>query len=1044
MIRFIDVKTGNVYNGSKPYVHWFEGKQSVGLNYDKQFVILTDSNHVNISLDSEVFSLVDNHKIGFLTNENGEPIQRTFFNKEYYDLNALKTKFLYHPCNKNAKVGKYYVYTFNVIAQGKYVGEITDTLKINGELFTIGADFYDENEVLGINLSNLGLDMSNEIQRAIYEKDINEQKPDYVLLNRKLKELLNEYINILANKGSYKSLLSSLKWFEYGDLTKIYEYWKHSEPNKDYLSKKDITQFINKTTEELLYSKTKTTYISINTALNKIAKENGEIIYDDKYDKSSYTGECLVDEPNPKLNDAVFMFSKDVMSLKMTLLHNFFATYFLPIHLDLIYTTLEETIYSNTIKMITAPLLERFDYVDNVSTFKCELEKLYHLENVETFTNLDTPFGYLNDHDLNQEDAELEIIGVDTQFFNYETLNGINNDDVYKAYIFQHYKGIGTIIPFNCVFDIPDAIFNGDIVIYKNGELILSRSTTNIRSTVNNGKTYVNFNILLKEIGDYKIQLQFRTTGGSNLVKTFDFKVDEESYPDIKLYKIIPKDNIKNTININKWIQEDPDVDTPIEIGNIADYLLSPIQYIKKYYNGEIVNDIPVIYSQFISATKENIENTVHTNQVLIFKVDKKKLDFNGENRNENIFELSSIYLSNRGGKKYSLYTILEDGGLRKSSNEPIYNGYSRVGAKDIFWMTMDRGGNFISNSSSDSAWSDLDIDGNDYVYIIGINTSFNIPSNLKCSIYSVSYSYIREHVSGAIGTPSYSASIGIEKIKSNIKVWVKDMFIPYFYKLEEIGKPNIVQTVINKYTDEDIFKARISPKTYEINQTDVVCFLPDLKCVRRPRDFMWKFYCSTINKTIIPQTFRRSDMDIVFKEVDILDMNGNPVYIDSNTKNIYIKKGNDYYLLTETTNGITETIITDEELQELTLIQLKERIQQKISPNDNKNYLKTPYPVILQPLFGRYDFEVLPNLGYYDIIFSYRLDDNQDKDITRTISSQFLINKSGAIKFDLPELPKEITDPDIPVHDEIRLYLEEILRRTNAKYGFRPDFWEL
>ena len=37
MIRFIDANTGNVYNGNMPYIHWFDGKQSIGLNYDKRF-----------------------------------------------------------------------------------------------------------------------------------------------------------------------------------------------------------------------------------------------------------------------------------------------------------------------------------------------------------------------------------------------------------------------------------------------------------------------------------------------------------------------------------------------------------------------------------------------------------------------------------------------------------------------------------------------------------------------------------------------------------------------------------------------------------------------------------------------------------------------------------------------------------------------------------------------------------------------------------------------------------------------------------------------
>ena len=63
MIRFIDITTGNVYNGNMPYVHWFEGKQSIGLNYDKQFIILSNVSNLHIKLNNEVFYLIDAEKL---------------------------------------------------------------------------------------------------------------------------------------------------------------------------------------------------------------------------------------------------------------------------------------------------------------------------------------------------------------------------------------------------------------------------------------------------------------------------------------------------------------------------------------------------------------------------------------------------------------------------------------------------------------------------------------------------------------------------------------------------------------------------------------------------------------------------------------------------------------------------------------------------------------------------------------------------------------------------------------------------------------------
>ena len=796
-----------------------------------------------------------------------------------------------------------------------------------------------------------------------------------VSLNRKLKELLNEYINVLANKGSYKSLINSLNWFEYGELTKIYEYWKQTEPNRDYLSKRELTQYINQNTQNIINSQTKTTFVGISCALDKITKNNGKIVYENSIDESDVNTNqiSLINEPNPKLENVGMLWSKDAMSLKMTLLHNFFATYFLPIHLDLIHTTLENTIYANTIKINSAPLLERFDRFDGIDTFKCDLNDIYYLDNVETYTNLNTPFGYLHCSNLNEEDAELDIIGVDLEFFDHTGM--ASEDDILKAYMLQFYKGIGAVIPFNCVLDIKDNIIvGGDIIIYKDGEIILTRSTTNIRSsrTFNiDGKTHVDFNILLKEIGQYKIQLQFRLAGGETLIKTFDLRVDEENYPSIKLYKIVPKNNIKNELNINEWIGTNG-----VETSNVVDYVLNPIQYKRTYYNGEEVTETPVIYTQFISTTTENIKNTVHSNQVFILKLNKKT------DIRSFINELNQIQIKDRNGSYVKLYddvlasTNLSNNKLDDEAKFIMFNGYSKTNAKDIFWFTMDRGGNFLNTGDETDAiseWINYEYDGNgwnDYIYIIGINTSFNIPENTNCSHYSFKDN----------------------RTENRNPIWIRNMFIPYFYKLEELGKTSEIDNMINGYFKDDEFVLRNSKDTYIINQTDVICFLPELKCVRRPKDFMWKFYCSTVNKTIIPLTFRRSDMNTI--DFELKDGEGEPIAI----------------------------------------------VEKQLTPNDNRNNYKTPYPAILQPLFGRYDFSILPTLGYYDLIFNYRLDDNQEKDITKQISSSFIVSKKNATKSDLPEIPTDST-PDIPQQDELRLYLEEILRKTNAKYGFDKGF---
>ena len=916
MIRFVDINTGNVYNGDRPYIHWFEGKQSVGLNYDKQFVIVTDDPLVEVRCDSEVFFLVDNHKIGYFTDDQGREITKEFYDKKFLDLDVLKTNYIYHPKNEQAMEGNYYMYTFNIIACGKYVGEITETFSINGQEFTVGADFVDENEALGINLTNLGTELSNEIQRAIYEKTINEQKVDWVLLNRKFKELLNEYINVIANKGSYGSLINSLNWFEYGDLVKIYEYWKHDEPNKPYLSKRDLTQYLSDELESLLYSHKKTTYIGISAALNKIRKitgagitifernndgkpvgddtytvvfpvegKIGNIIYENKYDEQFGNDPQLVDEPNPELEQVSMLWSKEEMSLKMTLLGNFFATYFMPIHLDLIHSTIENIVFAQTLKISSFPKNERIDIFDEINEFQCKLNKVYHLSNIETYTNRDTLFGFINRNKFVQEDEDTEIIGVDTTIQRI----GVSPLDQLKSYNLKHFKGIGTIIPFECtLYNITGTktITEANIFIYKNGELQKSRKDYNLKYEIENDKAKINFNILLTEIGKYKVQLEFKRSDGISYLKVFDFIVDEEINQTLEMYRLVPRfteqELMLNKVDFSKWIEESDD-DQSIPFGSIADYVLNPVK-LNSVYNQQ--NEEGVNYLQFISATTKNIYRTVHTNQVVVIKFTSSTLELNND-------RIPLVYLQRKGSNKSTLFCDI----------------------KDFIWLKFDNKGYcFVDNTNPTEAITEWrnEVTEDKSIYYIGICKFPNIERFGKWQV--------------ALNQDTSEPFVA--------KVWVRDMFIPYFYKLENMGTVSLVDKVIEDLSQEELFKLRNDKSTYEINDTEVICFLPSVKCIRRPKDFMWKFTCMTTNEEICPKSFRNFDMEIV-------------------------KESSDH---------------------------------KKITPNDNVNNEPKPFPTILQPLFGKYTFRVLPTTGYYNVELSYKMDDLQTENSVKKVSSQFIL----------------------------------------------------
>ena len=968
MIRFIDVNTGNVYNGNTPYVHWFEGKQSVGLNYDKRFIILSDKQEIDIQLNSEVFYLVDPSKL------LDEESKVSKYDKEYYNLKTLKTTTLH---SIGISYSEYFIHSFNIIAQGNYVGEITDDLYIDNEHFILGADFYDENESHGINLANFGAEISNEVQRAIYEKNIDEQKVDFVLMNRKFKELLNEYINILGNKGSYKSLVNALKWFEYGELTKIYEFWKRPEPNKNYLTIKDLSSIANTRTLELLATNSKTTFIGIGCALNKIKTVDDEIVYENEY-VEDLVGEQLLNEPNPVLEDNVLLWSKEDMSLKMSLLGNFFATYFMPIHLDLLFSTIEKTIYTDTIKLVSFPKIDRFDFIDYLDIFKCNIDKTYSLNNVETFTYPDTIFGFENEksENINYRDEHLEVLGVETSLPNLE---GLSENEIFeygKAYNLQHYKGIGVIIPFKCelVLSNNDVLTKASIKVFRKyineaervfEESVLERERYDIKYKKEDGKAFVDFNLLMKNVGEYKVQLSFRRSDGFEYIKVFNYTVNDDSSQELKMYKLVPKDkSFLDNFEINEWMPESENYKTT-EIGNIGNYILNPVQQ-------SILDD--VIYTQFISTTTKNIATT-HTNQVFIIKTnndtDLSKIIFKKKGI-INEFDLFSLFVglcgekTQNGFKFYkeqvqdsfievfpdmnSIKYIVNDNKLiiydiddnvideiiipqielkDVIKHEVIQNAtitgrsllsyQETVGATtqnikfmpNVYWFTMNRFGEIETNEIPEIDTKSeyiVKFGGTETKYLIGINTDFNTENSIT---YSIKKSQITS--------------------KDITRIWIKDMFIPYFFNLEEFGTTSYFDYISLGLKEEDIFRIRNSEDTYKIKNYDVVCFLPSNKCLRRPKDFMWKYKNITFNDEITPLTFRRFDMRIE--------------------------------------NG-------------------------KIIPNDNKNTDKYPFPTILQPLFGRYDFRKLVYPGYYDITLNYKLDDGSNN-ISKTISSQFIVEKN-------------------------------------------------
>ena len=315
-----------------------------------------------------------------------------------------------------------------------------------------------------------------------------------------------EYWDIIASKGSYKSLYDALKWFEYDNLLNIKEFWKHG----DRYMQEDLNSLMNDKIKQLLTDYSKTTYIGLYLSLYGLSKDdNGNQIYDS--------------EKNPALEHITRKWSVEDLSLKMCLLGNFYETYFMPIHLDLIHSTVEHIVFTSTIKILQDAYVSRRDFVTNIYCFDCNIKNgdVFFLEDVKARVNNSTVLG----SDYADPYKDTIIVGVDNE------VTKIKDDEELKTFMSQYYNGIGAIIPFEC--KVGEPIKNIIISIKKDNALI----TSNTKLVTSNDS--IKFNLLCQTEGEYVVNLCFETTSGKYFTRTIKFVVVDNTGHTLKVYKIV-------------------------------------------------------------------------------------------------------------------------------------------------------------------------------------------------------------------------------------------------------------------------------------------------------------------------------------------------------------------------------------------------------------------------------------------------------------------------------------------------------------------------
>ena len=546
MIEFVNIKDGRVFNGDKPYVFWFENGQSVNLNYVRKICFISTSRIVQARVESDTFALLNmgqNIPDIYKPEEQGEIINE----KLYIDLNRLKTSSF---TSNGSSYNNFYVHMIYVLANSREVGEIHDSLYLvdaDGEHeYEIAADFYADNEVLKTNLANFDVRIPESIQKAIYDVDVHEESNDNITLNRKYKELLMNYWDIIANKGSYNSLQNSLAWFEWGDLVRIEEFWKrHHEGMEEYfltdlnheLDYEFIAEFLNNT---------KTTYIGLYMALDRIHKENGQLQYDT--------------EGNPVLEKTITKWQLIDLCLKMTLLGNFYSTYFTPIHIDTIHSTLEHWVFSYTMKVLHVEAIDDYTTISNVKSFDMVYDKRVKMMEHNNKAYSDTLFGnYVSNGSVfgyegtNREENK-PIFQTSGEIFKYHMggtygvvhfrvtednpmLAGDENDRIYKETLRWETDGeSGSVVTF-----VPIAPKCPTYIDEETGNEKLVRSGVGVASWM----FLPEFELGFMNPGHYTLTFQFDTLYGNIWTKIVEVEIEDNTYNHVNLYRVIKRNDVE-------------------------------------------------------------------------------------------------------------------------------------------------------------------------------------------------------------------------------------------------------------------------------------------------------------------------------------------------------------------------------------------------------------------------------------------------------------------------------------------------------------------
>ena len=178
-----------------------------------------------------------------------------------------------------------------------------------------------EDERLGLLLENFGRDVTQAEELIFRDSDINEDNVDYILLNKKRKEMLLQGEQIWPYVGSYRGLVNVINWFGYYD-TRIKEYFLNVNVNDVNYNKYRQVQIPFQLAEKGIHPE------SLNIVPSQYYRKTGlfGLFYDIVKDSGEY------DEYGIPITEDAFAFTNDEVLVKLFALKKFLKDKFLPLN----------------------------------------------------------------------------------------------------------------------------------------------------------------------------------------------------------------------------------------------------------------------------------------------------------------------------------------------------------------------------------------------------------------------------------------------------------------------------------------------------------------------------------------------------------------------------------------------------------------------------------------------------------------------------------------------------------------------------------------